>query len=108
MEKYRQGISEEDLEFTKNSLIKSNAMEFETYYALLSMLDHIASYKLPDDYIKKHEDIVKNMTGERIKELAQKYIHPDRMIYVVVGDAATQLKPLEKIGFGEPVLITQK
>jgi zinc protease len=108
MEKYRKGISEEDLEFTKNSLIKSNAMEFETYYALLSMLDHIAAYGLPDDFVKKHEDIVKNMTGERIKELAQKYIHPDRMIYVVVGDAATQLKPLEKIGFGEPVLITQK
>jgi hypothetical protein len=27
------------------------------------------------------------------------------MVYVVVGDAATQLKPLEKIGFGKPVLI---
>jgi hypothetical protein len=26
---------------------------------------------------------------------------------VVVGDAATQLKPLEKIGFGKPVLIKQ-
>jgi hypothetical protein len=29
------------------------------------------------------------------------------MFYVVVGDAATQLKPLEKIGFGEPVLVKQ-
>jgi len=108
MEKYRQGISEKDLEFTKNSLIKSTAMGFETYYALLSMLDHIAAYGLPDDYVKKQQDIVKDMTRERIKELAQKYINPERMIYVVVGDAATELKPLEKIGFGEPELITQK
>jgi zinc protease len=30
MEKYRDGISEEDLEFTKNSLIKSNARAMET------------------------------------------------------------------------------
>jgi hypothetical protein len=30
---------------------------------------------------------------------------PDRMIYLIVGDAATQRKPLEKLGFGKPVLI---
>jgi hypothetical protein len=27
------------------------------------------------------------------------------MIYLIVGDAATQRKPLEKLGFGKPVLI---
>jgi hypothetical protein len=27
------------------------------------------------------------------------------MYYVVVGDAETQLKPLEKIGFGQAVLM---
>ena len=45
------------------------------------------------------------MTLEQHKELAQKYIHPDKMIYLIVGDAATQLQPLEKLGFGKPVLI---
>ena len=108
MTKYREGISEEDLEFTKNSLIKSNAMQFETYGALLSMLDHIAAYGLPDDYVKKREDMVQDMTQERVKELAQKYIHPERMIYLVVGDAESQLIPLKKIGLGEPILIEQK
>ena len=28
-----------------------------------------------------------------------------RMYYVVAGDAATQLKELNKLGFGEPVQI---
>jgi hypothetical protein len=27
------------------------------------------------------------------------------MYYVIVGDAATQMKPLEKIGFGKPILV---
>jgi hypothetical protein len=27
------------------------------------------------------------------------------MYYVVVGDAATQMKQLEKVGFGKPVLL---
>jgi hypothetical protein len=30
------------------------------------------------------------------------------MIYVVAGDAATQLKPLEGVGFGKPVLLGSK
>jgi len=108
MTKYREGISEQDLEFTKNALIKSNAMRFETYSALLNMLDHIATYGLPQDYVKQREDIVKNITQERVKELAQKYIQPERMIYVVVGDAESQLMPLKEIGLGEPVLLEQK
>ncbi|MFW6124300.1 MAG: M16 family metallopeptidase [Acidobacteriota bacterium] len=108
MEKYREGISQGDLEFTKNSLIKSNAMRFESHGALLSMLDHIAAYGLPDDYVKKHEEVVENMTQERVKELAQKYINPERMVYVVVGDAETQLMPLKKIGLGDPVLMEQE
>jgi zinc protease len=105
MENYRQGISPEDLEFTKNALIKSNSRRFETINSRLSMLSAISKYNLPVDYVVKEEGVVRNMTAERIKLLAQQYINPDQMFYVVAGDAATQLKPLSKIGFGEPVLL---
>ncbi len=105
MENYRKGITQEDLEFTKNALAKSNSRRFETLYSLLGMLQTISAYDFPDDYIKKEEEIVKNMTLEDHKALAQKYIIPDKMIYVVVGDAETQLEPLKKVGFGDPVLI---
>jgi len=105
---YREGISEEDLAFTKSALIKSNARRFETLGALLSMLNTIATYDMPFDYVKKQEEIVRNMTLERHRELARKYIDPDRMVYVVVGDAATRMKPLEKLGLGKPVLLEQE
>jgi zinc protease len=107
MEKYRQGISAEDLEFTKNSLLKSNARRFETLDGLIGMLDDISSYNLAVDYIKNEENTIKNMTLESHKKLAEKYIVPDKMIYVVVGDAATQLEPLKKIGFGDPILVKE-
>ncbi|MBL7138175.1 MAG: insulinase family protein [Bacteroidales bacterium] len=105
MEQYRNGITEEELLFTKNALIKSNAREFETLRALINMLSNIAEYNLPFDYVKNEEAIVKEMTLERHKELADKYIVPDRMYYVIAGDAKTQLKPLEKIGFGKPEVV---
>jgi zinc protease len=107
MLKYRQGIAEEDLSFTKSALVKSNARGFETLGSLLGMLNNIALYGYPDDYVKRQEDFVKALTLEEHKELAEKYIDPDRMVYVIVGDAATQMKPLEGLGLGTPVLVKQ-
>ena len=102
---YREGIPAEDLKFTKDALVKSNARRFETLGALIGMLNNMAAYGLPADYIKEQENIVKTMTSERHQELAQKYIQPDKMVYLIVGDAATQLTELEKLGLGKPILI---
>jgi len=105
MENYRKGISENDLEFIKNCMILSNALRFETNGSLVGMLSTISKYGLSEDYIKIEESVIKGMTVEEHKAITNKYIVPDQMYYVVVGDAATQLKPLEKIGFGKPILI---
>ena len=105
MEKYRNGINEKDLQFIKNCMILSNALRFETNGSLVGMLSTISKYGLPDDYIKKEETVINYMTIEEHKAITDKYIVPDKMYYVIVGDAATQLKPLEKIGFGKPVLV---
>jgi zinc protease len=108
MEKYRNGISEADLQFIKNCMLRSDALNYETNNDLIWMLSTMTKYGFPDDYIKKEEEVIKNMTVEEHKLITDKYIVPDKMYYVVVGDAATQLKPLEKIGFGNPVLIKNK
>ncbi len=105
MEKYREGINMEELQFTKDALIKGNARAFETLRALNGMLQDIGTYGLPVDYIRNEESIVKNMTLEEHKQLANKYIHTDKMYYVIAGDAKTQLKQLSEIGFGDPILI---
>ncbi|MCP4310744.1 MAG: insulinase family protein [Bacteroidetes bacterium] len=107
MAKYREGISEEDLAFTKNALLKSNAREFETLGAMQGMLENISTYNLPFDYIKRQQELTGSMTLESHRDLAQKYIDPDRMYYVVAGDAATQLEPLKSMGFGDPILVEE-
>ncbi len=107
MQAYGQGIASSDLEFTKNALIRSNALEFETLGALLGILREVNTYKLPFNYIQKQEEIVRTMTLERHKELAQKYVNPNQMYYVIAGDAATQMDALEKLGFGKPILLKE-
>jgi zinc protease len=105
LEKYRNGIGQKDLQFIKNCMILSNALRYETNESLLGMLSTISKYGFPDDYINQEENVISNMTIEEHKAITDKYILPDKMYYVIVGDAATQLKPLEKIGFGKPVLV---
>ncbi|MFY9242073.1 MAG: pitrilysin family protein [Polaribacter sp.] len=105
IEKYKEGISDEDLQFTKNALIKSNARRFESQYALLGMLNDISNYGLAKDYIANEEKVVREMTLERHKELANKYLDASKMGYLVVGDAATQFEKLKELGFDEVILL---
>jgi len=101
--RYIEGIEEEHLTFVKNSLIQSNARRFETLGAVQGMLDEIANYGLPADYVLQEQSVVRGMTLGEHRRLSQQYIHPERMIYVVVGDAATQLRGLRGLGLGNPI-----
>ncbi|MFA6799091.1 MAG: insulinase family protein, partial [Bacteroidales bacterium] len=105
MAKYREGLSQEDIDFTRNSLLKSYARRYETLGALNGMLQEISTYNLPADFARTEQQIIRNMTVEQHKELAQKYIDPTRMYYVIAGDAATQADPLKSLGFGNPIIV---
>ncbi len=102
---YPEGFNEQDLAITKGYLLKSNARAFETLGAKLGLLADISSYGLPYDYMKQREEIVKAMSVSRMQELAKQYLNPNKMVYVVVGDAKTQMSRLSALGFGEPVLL---
>jgi len=95
----------EDLATTKSFLTKSNARAFETAGAKLNLLDNVMKYNWSPNYILEREKIVKEMTIEKIRSLSNKYLDTNKMIWLVVGDAKTQLEPLKKLGFGDPVIL---
>ena len=108
IQKYKEGISPEDLEFTKNALIKSNARRFETQGSLLGMLQERSAYDLDPNYIEQEEATIKNMTLEQHKALANKYLDESKMAYLVVGDAATQYQQFKDMGFDEVMLLDKE
>jgi zinc protease len=107
LQDYAPAYTEADLETTKNYLVKSNARAFETSAAKLGMLENISKYGWRADYVKDREQIVKAMTLPKIQALSQKYLDPSKMVWLVVGDAKTQLPRMKELGFGEPVLISR-
>ena len=105
---YKNGISQEDLDFTKNAMIKSNARRFETQFSLLGMLQEMSTYNLPLDYIAKEEALISAMTLEQHKDLANKYLDESKMAYVIIGDAATQFSQFKDMGFDEVMLMSKE
>lgn len=105
---YQKPITKESLDFVKNVELKSNARRFETLNALRGMISEIATYNLPFDYIKNEENIVREMNVESHNNLVKKYIKPNEMIYLVIGDKKTQFDGLKSLGFGNPILIDRE
>ena len=108
LENYGEDFTNNDLEVTKSFMIKSNARAFETLSNKLNMLTNISNFNYADDYAKQRENTVKELTVDQIKSLASKYLNPDKMIYLIVGDAITQKDKLEDLGFGKPILLNKE
>jgi zinc protease len=45
------------------------------------------------------------MTLPEHTTLAQKYLRPDQLVFVIVGDKETQFDDLKQLGLGEPILL---
>ncbi len=105
LKEYPSTFTQEDLDVTKSYMIKSNARRFETLGAKLNMLREINDFGYEHDYIKDRETTVEELDVLEIQDLAREYVNPEKMIYLIVGDAETQLDKLEELGFGEPVLL---
>ena len=93
----------DDLDATRSFLLKNNARAFETLGDKLGVLRDMSQFGFPADYVLQREAIVRDMTIDRIRELAGRHLQPQQMVWLVVGDAATQRGRLAALGLGMPV-----
>lgn len=102
---YGSTYTEEDLGKTQSSMIKQNTRRFETLFSLAGILQNISTYGLPLDYLDAEQRDVVNMTVDKVGSTASQYFDLNNMIYVIVGDRATQFEKLRVQGAGDPILV---
>ena len=105
MADYGRTFTEDDLAVTKSFLTKARARSFETATAKLTYLGNLGDYGLSKDYPTQEQAIVDGMTVAKVRGLAERYVRPQAMRYVVVGDAKTQEARLKELGLGTPVRV---
>jgi zinc protease len=91
----------EELTLAKDSQARSLPGMFETTGGEAGALAEIYMYNLPGDYFSKLPGQLNAVTAEEAEAAAKKYLHPNDMILVCVGDRAKIEPELAKLNLGE-------
>jgi zinc protease len=92
------GITDEELSFTKNAIAQSDALKYESAQQKLGFINRVLEYNLPKDYVAKQTEILNAIKKDEVNALAKKYLPYNNMIIVVVGDKASNLEKVKKLG----------
>lgn len=93
------GITTEELDFTKNSMAQSDALKYESPFQKLNFLKRLADYNLERNYVAKQTEILNSITKEEINMRAKKFLPYNNIVIVVVGDKATNLEKVKALGY---------
>jgi len=95
------GITEEELAFTKEAIISSDALNYETVRDKASFLNSMLSRNLPPDYRKLQGEIVSSLTVNEVNQYIQNHLHTDKLTIVVVGNIPVLKSNLEGLNLGK-------
>jgi predicted Zn-dependent peptidase len=90
--------SDEEMARAKESILNSFVFRYDSKSEILSQQMLYAYYGLPSDFLETYRDRVEKVTKEQVTEAAKKYIHPDKLKLLVVGNAESFDKPLSTFG----------
>jgi zinc protease len=75
-------------------------IRFETTAAIAAALSVMVVHGLPDDYYDGYRERVRSVTSDQILDAARRYLHPDALQLVAVGDPGVVQGRLAAMEFG--------
>lgn len=78
---------------------------WETIGAVGGSINEIVTFGLADDFYQTYSGKLSNLKLKDITNAAQKLLHPEQTVWVVVGDRAKVESTLKELGMGEVQLI---
>ncbi|MDY6940650.1 MAG: pitrilysin family protein [Cyanobacteriota bacterium] len=82
-----QPITPEELQYAQESTINSFVFNFTDPAQTLSRLMRYEYYGYPEDFIFKYQQGVASTTIEDVQRVAQKYLKPENLVILVVGNS---------------------
>ncbi|RIA43981.1 putative Zn-dependent peptidase [Hephaestia caeni] len=93
-----QGITQTEFDRTVTGTIRELAGSFETSSDVLGAMQNIELYDRPDDYYATLAGRFRGLTIGQLDAAARKVLDPDKLVWVVVGDAAKVKPQLDSLG----------
>ena len=100
LKKYSEGgITDEELNFTKNAMAQADALKYESPFQKLSFVKRIIDFNLDKSYVAKQAEIINTIQKGEIDDLAHRNLPYKQMVILVVGDKASNFDKLSKLGY---------
>jgi zinc protease len=93
------GIKADELSFMKSALGQVDALRYETAGQKAQFIRRILDNNLPGNYPALQNKILKDITKGDIDNLSRKYIRPEKMNILLVGDKAKIFEGVKKLGY---------
>ncbi len=90
-------VTEKELANAKESILNSFVFNFENPNQTLSRLIRYEYFDYPEDFIFEYQDKVQNTNEEDILKVAQKYLQPNQIVTLVVGNRQAMKPPLSSL-----------
>jgi zinc protease len=96
-------ISEQELQFGKDSVLNGFVFNFQTADQTLSRLIRYEYYGYPSDFIFQFKKKVEDATVEQVLKAAQTNLKPDDLAILVVGNMGAISPPLTDLNSEQPI-----
>jgi zinc protease len=93
-----QGATEKELEAAKNSILNSDIFNYAESHQIVVQQAMLEYHGFPPDQLAKRVEAIRAVTLEDVKAAAEQYLHPDNLIFIVVGNDTLFDKPLTTFG----------
>ncbi|MGB9108792.1 MAG: insulinase family protein, partial [Telluria sp.] len=92
----------DELAGARDSQVYSLPGQFETNSTIVASLAEAYVFDLPADVWRTLPDQLRGVTAAQVQAVANKYLAPDKMKVIAVGDKAAVLPQLKDLGLGQP------
>jgi zinc protease len=82
----REPVSEQELNDARNYLTGSFPLRFDTTRKVANFLAQVEFFQLGLDYPDRYGGLIGKVTRDDVLQVANRYIHPEQLITVIVGD----------------------
>ncbi len=101
-------VSRERLDAAKDALTNSFLFKFQDPLSRTARLMMLEYYDLPMDYYQGCLQGYASVTADDVLRVAEKYIQPDKMTIIIVGDVDNFDEPLENLGYPVEEIILEE
>lgn len=84
-----QPVTEQELQDAKDYLTGSFPLRLDTNRKVANFLAQVEYFQLGLDYPDRYPDLIQRVTREDVLRVAQKYLKPEKLITVIVGNQTT-------------------